>query len=183
MLWFERKLAGGFHCLQDCWIACAVEKLTWRQETSTAQISRLLSRTVLCSVAEQHNVQQLLDCDFIFLAADQMIARLVFNAIVHQYLIPGVQIGTRVVSDSLSGAVDDVFAVSRPVVPDSGCLWCNRLIDPTKLQIEAHRRRPTLSGSHLRSERRAAFHYRSGCAAGQRNLHALRRHDLRLARA
>jgi hypothetical protein len=66
-----------------------------------------------------------------------MIARLVFNAIVYQYLIPGVQVGARVVVEEETGAVSDVYAVSRPVTPDSGCLWCNGLINPTKLQLEA----------------------------------------------
>ena len=35
------------------------------------------------------------DCDFLFLAADTMGARLLFNAIVHQYGIPGIQVGRR----------------------------------------------------------------------------------------
>jgi hypothetical protein len=92
------------------------------------------------SLAEDRYAAKLLDCDFLFLAADQMIARLVFNAVVHQYLIPGVQLGTRVVTDPETGAVDDVFAVSRPVFPRSGCLWCNGFIDPSKLAIEATER-------------------------------------------
>lgn len=79
----------------------------------------------------------LLGCDFLFLAADEMVARLIFNAIVHQYFIPGVQIGARVVTDSETGAVTDAFAVSRPVLPGRGCLWCNGLIDPTRLTIDA----------------------------------------------
>lgn len=35
-------------------------------------------------------------CDYLFLAADSMRARLVFNALVHQYLIPGVQLGSKI---------------------------------------------------------------------------------------
>ena len=66
-----------------------------------------------------------------------MRARLLFNAIVHQYLVPGVQVGAKVVSDGASGTVRDVFAVTRPVTPESGCLWCNGLINPTKLQDES----------------------------------------------
>jgi hypothetical protein len=96
------------------------------------------------SVADARHAMKLLDCDYIFLAADQMTARLVFNSIVHQYLIPGVQVGARVVTDENTGNVTDVFAVSRPVYPDSGCLWCNNLIDPTKLQLEATDREQAL---------------------------------------
>ena len=75
-------------------------------------------------------------CDYIFLAADTMRARLLFNTIIHQYLVPGVQIGARVTSDR-TGAVCDVIAVSRLVTPVSGCLWCNGFIDRVKLQQEA----------------------------------------------
>ncbi len=88
------------------------------------------------SIVDQSIAAKLLDVDFIFLAADEMAARLVVNAIVHQYFIPAIQVGARVVSDAESGDVQDVFAVSRPIWPDSGCLWCNGLIDPVKLQLE-----------------------------------------------
>jgi hypothetical protein len=77
------------------------------------------------------------DCDYLFLAADTMQARLVFNAIVHQYAIPGVQVGAKVRVDPESGEVLDVFSVSRPVNLAGGCLWCNGLISPAGLQREA----------------------------------------------
>jgi hypothetical protein len=48
------------------------------------------------------------DCDCLFLAADSMRARLLFNAIVHQYLIPGVQVGAKVRVDPKLGEVLDV---------------------------------------------------------------------------
>jgi hypothetical protein len=78
-----------------------------------------------------------LDCDYLVLAADSMHARLVFNAIVHAYLIPGVQVGAKVPVDPTTGDVGSVFTVSRPVIPSSGCLWCNGLITPAGLQREA----------------------------------------------
>jgi molybdopterin/thiamine biosynthesis adenylyltransferase len=77
------------------------------------------------------------DCDFLFLAADSMQARLVFNALVHQYLIPGVQLGSKVPVDKASGRVGQVFSVARPVTPDLGCLWCNGVISASRLQNEA----------------------------------------------
>lgn len=88
-----------------------------------------------------------LGCDYLFLAADSMQARLVFNAIVHAYLIPGVQVGAKVAVDSESGEVGTVFAVSRSVSPSSGCLWCNGLITPAGLQREAE------SGPERRAQR------------------------------
>lgn len=92
---------------------------------------------IFASVADQPVANKLLDCDYIFLAADAMVARLVFNALVHQYLIPGIQVGARVVTDEKTGAITDVFAASRPVMPGTGCLWCNSLINPFKLQAES----------------------------------------------
>jgi len=77
------------------------------------------------------------DCDYLFLAADTMRARLLFNAIVHQYLIPGVQVGAKVTVDPDTGEVLDVFSVVRPVSPESGCLLCNKLINAAKLQQES----------------------------------------------
>lgn len=77
------------------------------------------------------------DCDYLFLAADTMRARLLFNAIVHQYLIPGVQVGAKVRVDPKSGEVLDAYSVVRPVTSESGCLLCNRLINSAKLQEES----------------------------------------------
>jgi hypothetical protein len=79
------------------------------------------------------------DADFIFLCADSAQARLVFNALVHQYLIPGVQVGAKVPVDRKTGTVGDVFVAARPVLPFSGggCLDCNALIPAAKLQEEA----------------------------------------------
>jgi len=82
--------------------------------------------------------QQLADADFLFLCADSMQSRLVFNALVHQYLIPGIQIGSKVPVDA-EGRVGNIFSVERLVLPDSGggCLLCNQLIVASKLQEEA----------------------------------------------
>ena len=76
------------------------------------------------------------DCDFLFLAADTMGARLLFNAIVHQYGIPGIQVGAKIPVTE-DGTVGNVFCVSRMVTPEQGCLWCNGLINPGRLQDEA----------------------------------------------
>lgn len=79
------------------------------------------------------------DADVIFLCADSAQARLVFNALVHQYLIPGIQVGSKVPVDKETGEIGEIFAVSRPVLPlaGGGCLLCNELISAAKLQEEA----------------------------------------------
>lgn len=77
----------------------------------------------------------LTSCDFIVLAADTNTARHLVNAVVQQYLIPAVQVGVKA-QMSRAGALNDLFAVSRPFAPAQGCLWCQALIDPNKLAIE-----------------------------------------------
>lgn len=77
------------------------------------------------------------DCDYIFLAADSMQARLVFNAIVHQYFVPGFQVGSKVLLEKATGKILDAFSVVRPVSPGFGCLWCNGAISSAGLQAES----------------------------------------------
>lgn len=98
---------------------------------------RAIVETLAWDFSEAEVAGRVKDCDYVFLAADSMRARLVFNALVHQYLIPGVQVGAKVVSDKATGAVRDVYSVARLVTPESGCLWCNGLINPAKLQEES----------------------------------------------
>lgn len=86
--------------------------------------------------AKDSVASEIAKCDYLFLAADSMRARLVFNAIVHQYLIGGVQLGSKIRS-APDGTLLDVFSANRPVRPGQGCLWCNQLIDPTELAKEA----------------------------------------------
>jgi hypothetical protein len=88
-------------------------------------------------VLEGANAARFTDVDYLFLAADTMRARLLFNAIVHQYLVPGVQLGSKVRLNATTGEVLDVHSVVRPVTPDEGCLWCSELISPQRLAEES----------------------------------------------
>ena len=87
-------------------------------------------------VTKESVAETLRNCDFIFLAADSMRARLLVNALVHQYLIPAVQIGAKV-RPNASGSLEDVMSAVRHIRPRHGCLWCNGLIDPVQLAVEA----------------------------------------------
>jgi tRNA A37 threonylcarbamoyladenosine dehydratase len=89
------------------------------------------------NIVDAQIAQQLTDADFLFLATDTMQSRLVFNALVHQYLIPGIQVGAKVQADPETGLISDVFVVTRLVLPTSGCLLCNGAISSTLLQQEA----------------------------------------------
>lgn len=87
-------------------------------------------------VAKESAAKAIVSCDYIFLAADSMRARLVVNAIVHQYLIPGVQLGSKIRADA-GGALIEVMSANRPLRPGHGCLLCNQLIDAAQLAKEA----------------------------------------------
>jgi molybdopterin/thiamine biosynthesis adenylyltransferase len=89
------------------------------------------------NVVEPDAARALVDCDFLFLAADSHQARLIFNVIVHQYLIPGIQIGTKIEVDAETGEVGEIRGNVRLVLPEQGCLRCAGLIDPTKVQEES----------------------------------------------
>ena len=87
-------------------------------------------------LAKESVARQLIGVDYLFLAADSMRARLVFNALVHQYQIPGVQLGAKIRATD-SGELLSVMSVNRPVRPGQGCLWCSGFIDPTALAQES----------------------------------------------
>ena len=89
------------------------------------------------SVEDRRAVEAVKGSDYMFLAADSHRARLLFNALVHQFLIPGVQLGSRIRSDIDSGAVEHVHTIVRWVLPDTGCLICNGAINPARLQEES----------------------------------------------
>ncbi|MBL8776059.1 MAG: ThiF family adenylyltransferase [Acidimicrobiales bacterium] len=88
-------------------------------------------------VSHEDVARTLTGADYIFLAADSFRARLVVNAVAFQYGIPAVQLGAKVAVRKADGAITDVFSVVRPFGPETGCLWCNNLIPPTRLAEEA----------------------------------------------
>ena len=102
-----------------------------KQANPTVQVEALPSDLVREGVAKC-----LLDCDYLFLAADSMRTRLVFNALVQQHYIPGVQLGAKVSFEENSGEIQAAYSVVRRIRPGQGCLLCNQLINPTKLADE-----------------------------------------------
>src|SRR3546814_8124622 len=112
-----------------------VRKLGRRLATKKVDLSRRVIRRANrkarveshFSVMEKPEVvAPIKDCDFIFLAADGHRARRLFNELIHQYLIPGVQIGTRLLVDPNSGAVITVHPPTRTITPSKGCMLCNQ---------------------------------------------------------
>lgn len=88
-------------------------------------------------VADDATAKAVVDCDFIFLAADTMLARDVVNQIAYQHLIPTLQVGSKVVVNPKTGDVLDVFGVVRSLGTAPGCLRCNDIVNVTKLAEEA----------------------------------------------
>jgi hypothetical protein len=88
-------------------------------------------------VADEVTAQLLTDCDFIFLAADTMLARDVVNQIAYQFLIPTLQVGSKAVIDQATGDIRDIFSAVRSMGTRRGCLRCNGLVDIKRLSEEA----------------------------------------------
>jgi ThiF family len=87
------------------------------------------------NIAELEVARSLLDCDFVFLATDTVTARLIANAIAHSFLVPMIQIGAKVDTNT-SGEIEQIYTAVRPVLAGRGCLSCAGLIDPHALQRE-----------------------------------------------
>ncbi len=94
---------------------------------------------VVGSVLDEPIARLLTDADFVFLASDTIQSRRVFNALVHQYLIPGAQLGAKVPVEKGTGKVSSIHVATRPVMPypGAGCLQCHELISPARLAYEA----------------------------------------------
>lgn len=111
-------------------------KVAVAERVARAANPRMRFEAVRGDVTDPSVARRLLDCDFVFLATDTMRSRHFFNQVVHQYLIPGAQIGAKVPVNE-GGVVGQVRVVVRPVMPDAGCLWCGGAISPTQLNREA----------------------------------------------
>jgi hypothetical protein len=93
-------------------------------------------RAIRGDVRDAEAIGELFDCDFIFCATDTMKSRLLFNILAYQFLIPGIQIGTKI-PVSLQGHVGPIHVAVRFVTPDSGCLVCAGAISQRLLNAEA----------------------------------------------
>ena len=145
------RVIGSTHWDAMTWLTKSgipwLEKLGKKFSTYKVHIARRVAKqanpsihydAIVGNIVDEATAKLLVDADFIFLAADSMQSRLVFNALVHQYLIPGMQIGAKVPVDKQTKQVGDIFTATRPVLPYAygGCLHCHELIPPGRLQQE-----------------------------------------------
>ena len=86
-------------------------------------------------ISYAEDARKLLACDFIFSATDTQFARFAVNALCHQYLIPGAQVGAKVVSDR-TGNIELAYAMHRPIDFGGPCLECGGAIDSEALRKE-----------------------------------------------
>lgn len=82
-----------------------VQRLAYRLATPKVQLARRIirqanrhaaGRPFETAIEDPNALEAIKTCDYIFLAADSHRARLLFNALVHQYLIPDIQLGSRI---------------------------------------------------------------------------------------
>jgi molybdopterin/thiamine biosynthesis adenylyltransferase len=123
-------------------MARLASRLSTRKVSLARRTVRRASRAarfigVYDNVIEPAAARELVDCDYIFLAADSHLARMVVNAVAHQYLVPAVQLGTRIEVDEATGNVGDIRTNIRLILPGTGCLRCNKLISGARVQEES----------------------------------------------
>jgi molybdopterin/thiamine biosynthesis adenylyltransferase len=128
-----RTLPGG------TWVAdrFSTRKIRLARRAARRANPRIRFTGIATNVVEPEAAHELIDCDYIFLAADEHLALMLVNAVAHQFLIPAVRIGTRIDVDPETGMVGDIRTNVRPILPGSGCLRCNKLISPTRLAEES----------------------------------------------
>ena len=143
---YPRLVGARPNDLRPRWLPPPTARLLRRQDSFKVDIAERVAHeanpdirfeAIVGDVTEHAVTKRLYDCDAIFLAADSMQARLVVNAVCHQYLIPTWQVGAKVQVNDTTGDVEDVFSVVRHLVPGETCLWCNQLVNPTRLAEEA----------------------------------------------
>ena len=91
--------------------------------------------TIAGDVTYAEDAAVLLGCDSVFSATDTQFARFAVNAICHQYLITGAQVGAKVVTGE-DGTVQLAYAMHRPIDLGGACLECGGAIDPGALRRE-----------------------------------------------
>jgi molybdopterin/thiamine biosynthesis adenylyltransferase len=87
------------------------------------------------SVVRQPAVRVLRDRDLVFACTDNHWSRAVLNRFAHQYLIPTVDMGTRL--DARQGSVTAAAGRVSLLGPGFSCLVCSGLIDPSRVRAEA----------------------------------------------
>lgn len=128
-----------FRLLQRLGRRLATRKVYVARRVAKRANPKIRFDAIVGDVIDEVTAMQVRDADFVFLATDTIQSRVVFNALVYQYLIPGAQIGVKVHVNGEDGSIGDIFAASRVVLPHAcgGCLHCHEMIPAGRVQEEA----------------------------------------------
>jgi ThiF family protein len=99
---------------------------------------RGIYRGLRADIVAENMARELTDADFIFCATDTMTSRMLVNVIAHQFMIPAIQLGSKVPVDD-SGDVGIIHLPVRPITVDGGCLHCAGAISQRLLHEESLR--------------------------------------------
>lgn len=87
------------------------------------------------NIAEAGTALAMRDRDVIFLCTDDHWGRSVVNHIAHQYLIPTINLGTRI--DAPQGRITGAMGNIDALLPDGPCLWCKGALDSERIRVES----------------------------------------------
>lgn len=94
-----------------------------------------LVQTINKSIVLTDAAQALLDCDVVFLCTDEHWGRSIVNQIAYQYLIPTINLGVRITSDS--GTISHAIGAIDMLRPDKPCLWCKQFLNAERIRAES----------------------------------------------
>jgi molybdopterin/thiamine biosynthesis adenylyltransferase len=131
--------ASGIQMVENLAKRFSAHKVHVARRVALRANPKIRFEAVIGDVLDERTAMKLRDVDFLFLATDSIQSRLVFNALVMQYMIPGVQVGAKVSANRATGDITDIFTATRLVLPGvgTGCLDCANCIPASRLQAEA----------------------------------------------
>ncbi len=114
-----------------------------RRRTKVALVAKHLRRinpaasiaAVSRHVALTQAARALLDRDIIFLCTDDHWGRSIVNQIAYQYVIPTINLGTRI--DSKNGKITFGAGAVDVLRPDQPCLWCKQVLRAERVAAES----------------------------------------------
>ena len=106
---------------------CEVAARYIRQFSPDIEVQEIKGDIVHESVATK-----LIDADIIFCCTDSHGSRSVIQQVAYQYLIPCIDIGSTITTES--GSVTGIFGRVQLLGPDQPCLWCCELLSPEEVR-------------------------------------------------
>ncbi len=128
-----------------------------RQNTKKVEVARRLAERIDPTVrftaidgdvVDAHVAELIKRTDFMVLATDSHLSRLVVNAIANAYLTPAVQIGAKA-DTRPDGSIEQIYCAVRPILPPDGCLHCAGAIDQVLVQRETATEEERIAQNYL----------------------------------